>query len=259
MGPVRARALARDRAGLIDVRARASIVAEACHGTTRFVELRSEAPLLVRATPDAVYLVGGAAGPLGGDELTVEVRVCDGARCTVRSAAATLAQPGRTATRSWLRTRLDLGAGAELSFRPEPLIAVRGCDHTNDTRIDLAEDASLELGEELVLGRHDEASGRVRTRLHVVRAGRTILRHDLDLGGDAPGWRSGVVLGGARAATSLVVVGPDAPDAVVVRVDRVARTSAAWLPFAPRAAMLLALGPTLRAARNAAACVRFPA
>jgi urease accessory protein len=235
------------------VRARASIVADSHRGATRLLEMRSEAPLIVRQTDDAVYLVGGAAGPLGGDELEIDVRVGDHAHLAVRSAAATLAQPHRDGGRSVLRTHLVVGAAASLSFRPEPIVSVRGSDHTTDTRVDLAADATLVLGEDLVLGRHDEVSGRLRTRLHVVRDGRTVLLHELDLGGAAVGWSSGAVIGDARALVSLTVIGPTAPTSATSVVDRAARTSAAWLPVAPGVAMLLGLGPSLLLARRAAA------
>lgn len=234
------------------MRARASIVADASSGTTRLVELRSEAPLVVRSTADAVYLVGGAGGPLGGDELDISVCVRDGASLTVRSAAATMAQPGRDGGRSLLRAQLAVGADASLTYRPEPLISVRGSDHETQTTVELGEGARLELHEELVLGRHEEAGGRVRTRLVVRRVGRTVLVHELDLGGDAPGWSSGVVLGGARVMCSTVVVGPDAPDAARVHVDRGAGTAVAWMPVSSGLAVRQAIGPTLTAARGAA-------
>ena len=59
------------------MRARAELVAEAGPGgAVRLPVLRSQAPLILRRTADAVYLASGAAGPLGGDrlELRIEVR-----------------------------------------------------------------------------------------------------------------------------------------------------------------------------------------
>ncbi|MGH9281089.1 MAG: hypothetical protein ACRD12_23765 [Acidimicrobiales bacterium] len=71
--------------------ANAAVVAEA---GPRYTRLRSQAPLVLRPTPDGVYLVGGAAGPLGGDTVTIEVDVRPGARLTMWSAAASVARPG---------------------------------------------------------------------------------------------------------------------------------------------------------------------
>ena len=36
-------------------------------GVTRLPVLSSQVPLVLRRTPSAVYVVGGAAGPIGGD------------------------------------------------------------------------------------------------------------------------------------------------------------------------------------------------
>ncbi len=228
-------------------------------GRTRIVGLRSEPPLVVRETADAVYLVGAAAGPLGGDELRVDVVVGDGARLTVRSAAATLAHPGPSGERSRMRATFTVGEGASLRWRPEPLLSVRGSDHTVETTVVLAAGSAFIMQDEIVLGRDQEEGGRVRSRLRVERDGLPLLTHDLDIGGDAPGWSSAAVLGSARAVVSIVVVGVDAPTVARTLVDCAADARAAWLPLAPGAAVLLALAPGLRAARAAAAALGPPA
>lgn len=233
------------------MRAHARAVARSVDGVTRFVTLRSDAPLLLRETPGALYLVGGAAGPLGGDDLTLDVDVGPGASVVLRSAAALLAQPGRDGTRSQQRTRMSVGSNGSLVVRAEPLVAVRGCHHLVDTTVELAETATVELVEELVLGRHGEAPGRVNGRVRVERAGVALLTHELDVGEGAPGWPSAGILGAARAVVQRIVVGTPRGDVVVLR-DDAAATYAAWLPFAPGAAALLALGPSLLAARAAA-------
>ena len=43
--------------------------------------------------PGVVHLVGTAAGPLGGDDASIVVRLGPGARLTIRSAGATLSKP----------------------------------------------------------------------------------------------------------------------------------------------------------------------
>lgn len=240
------------------MRARASIEAVVVDGRTTIVGLRSEPPLVVRETTDAVYLVGAAAGPLGGDDLRIDVNVDDGAQLTVRSAAATLAHPGPRGGRSHLAAVFTVGQGATLRWRPEPLVSVRGSDHTVDTTVTLRSESSFVMQDELVLGRDNESSGRVRSRLRLQRDGAPLLSHDLDVGGDAPGWTSAAVLGSARAVVSIVVVGRDAPTEARSLVDREAGARAAWLPLAPRAAVLLALAPGLRAARAAAAALTSP-
>ena len=126
------------------MRANASVRADSVDGRTRLVELRSDPPLVLRSTPAALYLVGGAAGPLGGDDLTLDVVVGPHACLTVRSAAATLAQPGATSARSRTSLRFDVAEGAALHWRPEPLVSVCGSDHQIDTVVALSA-SSLDL------------------------------------------------------------------------------------------------------------------
>ena len=73
------------------MRACARVVAQADDaGVTRLTGLRSEPPLLLRHTPAAagaatVHLLGGAAGPLGGDDLRLEIVVGERAQLRVVS------------------------------------------------------------------------------------------------------------------------------------------------------------------------------
>ncbi|WP_018655001.1 urease accessory protein UreD [Actinomadura flavalba] len=185
---------------------RAAITA-ACDasGVTRLTRLRSDGPLAVRETPDAVYLVGAAASPLGGDDLALDVEVGAGARLTVRSAASALALPGDGPSRMTVRARV--GAGAHLDYAPEPTVAARGCDHRAVTSVELAADATLRWREELVLGRHGEAPGAHTARFDVTLDGRPLLRHALDLT-DPSVYTTAPVLGAARAVGSVLLAGP---------------------------------------------------
>ena len=237
------------------MRAHASARAEFVGGRTRLVELRSEAPLVVRSTADALYLVGGAGGPLGGDELTLAIAVGDRACLAVRSAAATLAQPGPRSEPSRMTMHFTVGCGAALDWQPEPLVSVRGSDHLLDTNVSLSRSARLRLVDELVLGRVGEAPGRIRVRCRVTRDGASLLAHDLDLGAGSPGWDSAAMMGDARAFVSVLVVGPDAPTTACVVAAAAEGSRAAWLPLAPDAALLIALAPTLLAARRLARSV----
>ena len=231
------------------MRAHASARAEYVGGRTRLVELRSEAPLVLRSTPDALYLVGGAAGPLGGDDLALDVVVGCGACLAVRSAAATLAQPGSGSAPSRATLRFDVGDASMLDWHPEPLVSVRGSDHLVDTTVSLSRSARLNLMDELVLGRAGEAPGRIRVRCRVARDGATLLAHDLDLGHGSPGWDGAAVIGGARALITMLRVGPDAPTTASVIMNAEDGSRAAWMPLAREAALLLAIGPTLLATR----------
>jgi len=58
--------------------------------------------------PDTVHLVSTAATPLGGDSIVIRVIVEPGARLRVRSAAATVALPGRATTESTAHWYLEV-------------------------------------------------------------------------------------------------------------------------------------------------------
>ncbi|POM24288.1 Urease accessory protein UreD [Actinomadura rubteroloni] len=183
---------------------RAAVTAEAdASGRTRLTRLRSDGPLAVRATADAVYLVGAAASPLGGDDLELELAVGPGAALAIRSAATTLALPG--AGESRMTVRASVGAGGRLDYAPEPTVAARGCRHRAAAVVELAAGAALRWREELVLGRHGEAPGRHVSRFDVTCDGRPLLRHELVLD-DPAVYGSAAVLDGARTVGSVLLV-----------------------------------------------------
>jgi urease accessory protein len=209
------------------MRAVARIVAEADgRGGTRLAVLLGEPPLLPRRTggryetggqdkaggrDDAgrhdkagvtVHLVGGAAGPLRGDDLRVEIAVGAGAHLTVRSVAAQLALPGRAGLPA-SRFEIRAEVAGTLRWLPEPLIAAAGCDHVVTTRVDVAEGGALLWREDLVCGRHAEPTGAVRLSTTIRYGGATLYRHDLAVGPDA---RSAAVLGEYRAVGALIAV-----------------------------------------------------
>ncbi|MGI8807769.1 MAG: urease accessory protein UreD [Acidimicrobiales bacterium] len=189
------------------MRARARVVAEPDgRGGTRLACMRSEAPLVLRSTPGALYLVGGAGGPLGGDDLLLEIVVGAGARLTVRTAAASVALPGPGP--SWARVRATVVAGGELQWLPEPLVAAQGSVHHMEATVVLDDGARLVWREEVILGRHRETPGSVRSRVSVDHDGTALLRHELGLGPAHPHAASPAVAAGARAAGSVLLVGP---------------------------------------------------
>jgi urease accessory protein len=189
---------------------------------TKITRLRSEGPLAVRegrpwheacregradhvAEPAVVYLVGAAAGPLGGDDLTLWLTVAPGAHLVVRSVATTLALPGDGESRLAIFARV--GAGGRLDFAPEPTVAVAGCRHGSAADIELDAGAELRWREELILGRHGERPGRYAGRLDVTLKGRPLLRHELRLDGSGT-YASRAILGAATAAGVVVLAGP---------------------------------------------------
>jgi urease accessory protein len=194
----------------------AELVAEAGPGgSLRLPVQRSQAPLVLRRTADAVYLVSGAAGPLGGDTLELRIEVRAGATLRLRTVAAAVALPGRYGEESRLTVTATVGPGARLEYLPEPTVAADGARHRTEVTVRLAADATLLLRDEVLLGRHGERGGACRTRLAVDRDGargwRPLLRHELDVSGtDAAGFGPAVLAGHRAAGTLLSVETGDA-------------------------------------------------
>ena len=229
------------------MRARARVAAECDdRGITRLAGMRSQAPLAVRATTEAVYLVGGAGGPLGGDDLTVEIDVGPGARLTVRTAAASIALPGGSP--SWVRIEATVAAGGALSWLPEPTVAARRCSHHMEASVSLEEGARLVWREAVLLGRHLETPGSVVSRSVVDIDGGPLLRHELRLGPEHERSTGPAVTCGARAVGSVVIVDPAwraaRPPA------RVLGPMAAVMPLAGPGLHVLVLAPDAPALRS---------
>ena len=211
--------------------------------------VRCEAPLLVRTDGAGdgltVVLVGGAAGPLGGDELEFVMRVGDGASVTVRSVAAMLAQPGPHGGPSAMRTLIEVGSRATLDWETQPIISVAGSDHHAGTRLLVADGATVRFAEAVLLGRHDEVPGRLAVRQRLEVCGGVVLDHEVVLGtggpvgpgahGDVRWMQSEIVVGARAAEVASTEVGPDLVSGVfplaagVSLSTRVGRDAAAML------------------------------
>jgi len=210
---------------------------------------RCEAPLLVRCDGASdvltLLLLGGAAGPVGGDDLRLELRVRDGATVAVRSVAAMLVQPGPTGESSHLEVVVDVGAGACLDWATQPLISVRDSDHRSSVTLTVASSATLRFAEALLLGRHEEAPGRVAARQRLVIDGRAALDHEVVLGVGAPSGPG--AHGEVRWMRSEVIVGEDAATEPTTSIHQ------DWVsgvfPLAPGVSLATAVGS------NAAGCM----
>lgn len=176
-------------------------------GTIRLPVLSSQAPLVLRRTPSAVYLVGGAAGPIGGDELSLSIAVGSGAFLRIRTAAASIALPGLDGAESVLRVSVSVAAGGRLEYLPEPVVVSQGARHATLVSATLAAGAALVLRDELLLGRHGEAGGAARTVLRVDYAGQPLLRQSVEVSGSDPVALGPAVLSGHRAVGSLLLAG----------------------------------------------------
>lgn len=246
------------------MKAHARVIAERGRERSRCTTLHSEPPLTFRSTPDGLHLVGTAAGPLGGDELTLELTVAAGASLTVRSVAAQLVMPSPWPAPSTMRSAIEVAAGATLRWLPEPILVVRGADHRATVTIDLAPDAGLQWREEVVLGRDGEPGGSLLQRLRVDRAGRPLLCTEVALGPAWPASSGPAGTGGARVmATTLLVGEPARPaldrlgqdNAVAVRIDNGAaqQSGVRWASYRlpSDSVLLMGLGGRLDAVRAA--------
>ena len=195
----------------------------------RVHEMTESAPVAWRRTPEAVYMVGTAASPVGSDDVTVSVRVLAGASLTLRSAAASVLWSG-AGTRH--RVQVTVEAGAELVWCPEPLIATAGCVHGQSVSIDLDSTSRLSWREVLVLGRHGETAGTVESLLRITVGGTALLHHEVGVGSGHPGWDGPGVLGATKVLGQLVLAGPGTEGAsaaagMLGHADRPG-TAAAW-------------------------------
>lgn len=206
------------------------------------VRWRDATPVTVRPTgPGRMHLVQAAGGPLGGDELALDLTVGEGSDLEVRSAAATVAQPGPHGAPAYWTVQATV-AGT-LRWWPEPTVVCAGADYRARLSVDLADGAHLVLREQVVLGRFGEEGGRYRGRLAVKVGGVPLLdtetvldRTDAALNGPAGS-------AGYRVFGSVLVAGPDLP-----KLDETAHVEAevrsALLPLDGPGHLLVALGTT---------------
>ena len=214
------------------MRARSSVVCDS-GGIAR---MYCEPPLSLRPTADALFVVGSAGGPIGGDDVALTITVEAGGDLHLRSAAAQVVLPGPTGEPSRFRVEASVDSGASLRMRLEPTVLARGCLHHSETVINLANDAALCLIETLVLGRHGEAAGAGTSRLRVLRGGQPLIHHELDLHPSS--------IGTARVVGLAAVVEPRWVTESVPPAARVSR-AAWWLPADGPGGVLLALGSTV--------------
>jgi urease accessory protein len=169
-------------------------------------------------------LVGTAAGPLAGDDLSLSLELRPGAGAALRATGASLAQGRDGHGRSSLSVRAELAAGASLVADPGTLIVCQGS--RVDVRVELAlgAGATVEWRELIVLGRTGEPPGLATLRWDVTRLGRPVLRQLIDLSDPAlprllTAGRSvlacALIANPGRAARTVVA----SPTAVAQRVD----------------------------------------
>ncbi|WP_426574534.1 urease accessory protein UreD [Aquihabitans sp. McL0605] len=175
------------------------------------------APYWCRWDGATLWIVGSAATPVGEDDITLDLRVGEGVRATVRSVAAMVVYAGRGAgTR--LTTRLHVAAGASLRWQPEPVIVTARARHRSVLIADVASGGELVADEVVVLGRSDEVAGAYVSATDLRRDGVPICLTSFDTA--APGWSGPAGTAGAKVVgTRLVIDATTAIGAPTPRVD----------------------------------------
>ncbi len=148
-----------------------------------------------------IGLVATEALLLGGDDVRIDVRVGSGAHLELVEMAGVVAYHGRGRPASWT-VRIEVAAGATLTWHGEPFVIADGAEVTRTTTIALDDAAAAVLRETLVFGRTGETGGSLRTRTRVNIGEEPLLAEDLAL---APAQRAAAgQLGGPAAADRIV-------------------------------------------------------
>ncbi|PVA05430.1 urease accessory protein UreD [Thalassorhabdomicrobium marinisediminis] len=215
-------------------------------GRSLIQTLRSDGPLVLRKSnpkgpeplthrsPDVarVALAAGTAGPLGGDDYALDVRVGAGSTLVLQEVSAMLILPGLSGAASRMTIRVEVEDGATFVWLAEPIIAAHRCNHRHEVRVTLAPDARMILREETLLGRHGEPAGDLSSRLRVTRDGTPLYDQQIAFGPASDGWEGAAVLDRHRAVGSVIAVDPDWIDA-----------APSVQPYAPTAALTPLAGP----------------
>jgi urease accessory protein len=198
----------------VGLRATATVAADLEGGRGR-VRWTQAWPIVLRPTGNArMHMVHGAGGPLGGDVLRLDVRVGTGAALAVRSAGATIVQPGRGSAPAVWDFDVVVGAEGSLDWAPEPTVVTEGADYRTSLRVDLGAGARATIREVVVLGRHRGAGGRYRGRLDVSVDGDPLLTHTTLLDGADPALCGPGGTAGARAVGTLILVDAARPTSI---------------------------------------------
>ncbi|MGY3668964.1 urease accessory protein UreD [Marinovum sp. KMM 9989] len=191
--------------------------------------------------------INTSGGVTGGDRLTLEASVGEGAALGLTTQAAERAYRSREGDFGHVTSALRVGPGATLHWMPQELILYDGCALSRKLSVDLAADARLLLVEPVIFGRaamgERLTSGRFHDRIEVRRAGRPLYYDAVQLNGAiSDQLAQTAVAGGAGAMASLLYVAPDAEAQLAPMRARLPDTGGASL-LAPDALVLRILAP----------------
>ncbi|HVW39944.1 MAG TPA: urease accessory protein UreD [Amycolatopsis sp.] len=199
-----------------------------------------------------MHLVQAAGGPVGGDQLGLDVSVAAGRALRVCSAAATIAHPGPHGDAINWAVSAAVDAGAELRWNPLPTVVVAGARYHCSFRADVAPDGLLVVREEIVLGRHGEPGGEYRGTLAVTVGDRPLIAHTTMLDGADHDLSGPAGSGGHRVLGSMLVATAAAPPTGLPTAELVADAGIQWsvLPLDGPGYLILALADTANTVRT---------
>lgn len=151
-----------------------------------------------------VALLNTVATLLGGDDVRLEIVVDAGLTLELIDIAATVAYHGRGRPASW-RTSARVGAASVLRWRTEPFVVSDGAEVRRVFTAELDAGAGLDIDERIVLGRHGEAGGRLKSVVSIDLAGDPVVREETRYAG--AGGLQRFVRGGAREIRTRSVIG----------------------------------------------------
>jgi urease accessory protein len=199
-------------------KAELSLSYQSIAGRTIVADRRHEGPLVVQRPlyPEGQavchsVLVHPPGGIAGGDSLTLDLKLDDGARVLLTTPSATkwYKSAGRIARQS---NRFSVGRSAVLEWLPQESIVFDEADAALETAIQLGGEAVYAGWEIVCLGRRASGEsfrkGALLQTLEVRRAGRLIWNDRIALAGGDPILLSPVGLNGRHVAGAMVVAAP---------------------------------------------------
>lgn len=167
--------------------------------------------------PEVVFL-NTSGGLTGGDRLHYALSLGDGLRATATTQTAERAYASSTGAAE-AEVRLSVGRGGWLDWLPQETILFQDSHLKRRITVDLDEGAGCLFLETVILGRHAMGEAvthaRLSDRREIRRKGRPLWIDPLALCPEALARAaSPALLGGARAFATLVLVAPNAADAL---------------------------------------------
>ena len=181
---------------------------------SRRVRVREDGSLRVRF-PNAdgleAVLVNTAGGIAGGDRFGVEIALGAGASLVAGTAAAEKVYRSNGPDAD-IEVKLDVGAGARLSWLPQETILFDCARLTRRIDVDMAEDASLVLAEAIVFGRsamgETVAQGSLTDRWRVRRGGELAFAETVRLDGAIADKMAQAAVANGNVAIATVLIAP---------------------------------------------------